>query len=370
MNDELTSRPLTFSHSRWNRLLLLCYWFVLLVSIAVELIYLCMRSSFSPAFVYLYIVRPTALLAVVIGLAEFGIRRSAKHHDYILISTATLIAVIISIIHSGETYVLLSLFLPVMVSIFYFQVTALIYAMFNTFVSFFTICLFSAEIRTSLTPGSMAGIAAILLVLSLIAVGAMLRGRELHRHLRDTYEAQQELLLRGKIAEKLSRTDALTGISNHRAFQEYMDRFVGQCEARTILLQLAVVDLDNFKSINDTFGHRVGDEVLREVAGTLASRMGPDDVVARYGGEEFAILFKNQTLQEALERLEAIRRMIAATPCEALPDMPVTLSAGLATYVPGLGKEAFFRRADEALYDAKRRGKNRTAIASVIHMAR
>ncbi|MBB6731146.1 sensor domain-containing diguanylate cyclase [Cohnella zeiphila] len=370
MNDNLTSHKMTFSHSRWNRLLLLFYWCVLLISVLVEVCYIGLTKTVTSTFICMSIVRPTALLAVVIALAEVGIRRSSKHHDYILISTSTLISVILSVIHCGETYVLLSLFLPVMVSIFYFQVTALIYAVFNTIISFVTICLFSAEAKESLTLGSVAGIAAILLVFAALAVGAMLRGRELSKHLLATYEAQQELLLRGKLAEKLSRTDALTGIGNHRAFQEYMDRFVAQCEARTILLQLAVVDLDNFKAINDTYGHRIGDEVLREIAGLLATQMSSNDVLARYGGEEFAILFKNQTLQEALDRLEDIRRMIATTSCEALPHVPITLSAGLATYVPGLGKEAFFRRADEALYDAKRRGKNRTAVASVVHMAR
>jgi diguanylate cyclase (GGDEF)-like protein len=129
-------------------------------------------------------------------------------------------------------------------------------------------------------------------------------------------------------------------------------------------LHLAIMDIDNFKSVNDTYGHKAGDVVLRTVANIARSKVSSNDIVARYGGEEFALLFTDKSFQEVYDLLEEIRTSIASTSHEVLQGLPVTVSIGLNKYTPGMGKEALFQGADTALYDAKHSGKNRTALAS------
>jgi len=355
--------PFSIRQDRWNRLLLRGCWVVFLLSIAAEFLYLLVTELPSAQFVDLYIVRPTVIMGIILIIAEISLRNLPKHHDYVLITTATLLAFTVTFIHSSLEYLLFLLFFPILISIFYFQYKKLLYAILITGIAFTALLVFDSEFAERMSIASKMTMGTILLVYSGIGFGILARGQEILTHLRSSYESNQELLVRTILMDKLAKTDALTDTYNHRAYHEYKDHLVEQAEIGGLKLHLAILDIDNFKKVNDTYGHKAGDAVLRKVAAIARSKTGSNDFIARYGGEEFVILFTEKSFQEVFDLVEEIRNEVAAASHETLEGNSVTVSIGLNAYVPGMGKEDFFRLADAALYDAKHSGKNRTAIA-------
>lgn len=358
---------LEFNQQRWNRLLLQSYWAVLILSILVECMFLFITKLPTNEFVSSYILRPTIIMALVVLLAEGGVRWLPKHHDYVLISSSTLLIITTIAIHSSLEYLLFFLFFPIMISIFYFQYKKLLFAVLNTGIALFTLYAYEPDIHDNVSLIGLLAMSCVLLVYSFIAFGVLARGREVLMHLRTSYESNQELLVRTILMDKLAKTDALTDTYNHMAYHEFKDNLVEQAENGRLSLHLAILDIDNFKAVNDTYGHRAGDSVLRKVAALTRSKTGSNDIVARYGGEEFAVLFTEKSIQEVYDLVEEIRMTIASTTHEVLQNRNVSVSIGLNQYVPGMGKEAFFQGADTALYEAKHSGKNRTAFAPSVN---
>jgi len=164
---------------------------------------------------------------------------------------------------------------------------------------------------------------------------------------------------------RLAMFDSLTAVLNRRAFMLEYEREVSRCTREKTGLALAIFDLDHFKDVNDTYGHQVGDQVLRGVADTLRASLRGHDVLGRYGGEEFALLMPGTDVPAALAGTERARLAVGEKPIEAGPvSIPLTVSAGVAAYgVNGSDWESLLRSADAALYEAKRGGRNRTVAA-------
>jgi diguanylate cyclase (GGDEF)-like protein len=356
-----------FNQKRWNRLLLRCYWIVFIIFIIVESMFLFTTELPTEQFVNLYIIRSTIIMALIILLAESGIRWLPKHHDYVLISSSTLMAITIISIHSSLEYLLFFLFFPIMISIIYFQYKKLLYAILNTGIALSALYAYNHEINNMISVVEFLALTSILLVYSGIAFVVLARGREILIHLKTSYESNQELLVRTILMDKLAKTDALTDTYNHMAYHEFKDNLVEQADNGRMSLHLAIIDIDNFKSVNDTYGHRAGDVVLQKVASIARSKTGSNDIVARYGGEEFALLFAEKSFLEVYDLVEEIRIAIATTYHEVLHGVAVTVSIGLNPYIPGTGKEELFQGADSALYEAKRTGKNRTVLATSLN---
>ena len=163
--------------------------------------------------------------------------------------------------------------------------------------------------------------------------------------------------------EGLSRTDALTGVWNRRAFEETLRRELLRSSRHQLPLSLILIDIDHFKRINDTYGHRVGDEVLKWF-GLHASRvLREGDTIHRYGGEEFAVILPHTGPSGALTVAKRIIAHLAASPFQ--DSLWVTASAGVAS---GIGEELedldLIAMADVALYRAKHEGRNRAVGAS------
>jgi diguanylate cyclase (GGDEF)-like protein len=159
-------------------------------------------------------------------------------------------------------------------------------------------------------------------------------------------------------------TDGLTGLANRRSFDDELALEWRRAERVGDSLALIFADLDNFKSVNDRFGHQAGDAVLRRVAVILDSGGRQVDLAARYGGEEFAVLAPGTDLEGATKLAERLRSELEATTV-TLPDgrkIQVTSSFGVAVKGNLDGPEDLVAAADEALYDAKRNGKNRVAV--------
>ncbi|MBW7455425.1 GGDEF domain-containing protein [Paenibacillus sepulcri] len=356
---------LDYNRYRWNRMLLSGFWFILLFSIFLECLYLTITEIPSREFILKYMVKPTVFQLSTLLLAETGLRAlKGKYQDYILIITSSLLAYIIVYIHNSINYLLLGLFLPVMVSIFYFHPKKMIFAYVITMASVYLMYWTNNFMNHDITLVGLVTITVMFSCFSLVGWGVIRRGRELISHLKSSFESNQELLVKTIWMDKLAKTDALTELYNHMTFHEYFEKLIEQHEDNGLPLQLALIDIDNFKHVNDTYGHRAGDVVLQRVAKLISSKAYQNDFVARYGGEEFAILFTDKPMAEALEMVDKIRLEISRLSHESLGGKPVTVSIGVGEYSASDGKERFFNRVDAALYKAKNTGKNKTVIAA------
>jgi two-component system, cell cycle response regulator len=172
--------------------------------------------------------------------------------------------------------------------------------------------------------------------------------------------------------ERLATTDGLTGLVNHRTFQERLDAHLAQAQRYGKKISLLLCDIDHFKSVNDTYGHPVGDQVLRGVSRTLSKEARNTDVVARYGGEEFAIVMPETDTAGAMVIAERIRERIGKLVFETEQGpLRVTMSLGVATFPEdGAKKAELVERADGCLYHAKRHGRNQSVAAASLRAPR
>lgn len=166
-------------------------------------------------------------------------------------------------------------------------------------------------------------------------------------------------------AEKATLKDPMTGIGNRRLFNEAIQKAVNESNARKTPLSLIMCDIDHFKRINDTFGHAVGDEIIKALTRIIASSVRDADSVARYGGEEFAIILSGIGEQAATTMAEGMRRQFGAKQFSIRKTNQkigrVTASFGVVEHRPGDDAETFVQRADAKLYEAKARGRDRVA---------
>ena len=170
------------------------------------------------------------------------------------------------------------------------------------------------------------------------------------------------LELARQIAELESRvtTDALTGLWNRAHFDHIIEKELDRSLRHRQPLSLILLDIDNFKRINDAFGHQVGDRVLRELAIVANSAIRSSDALFRWGGEEFAVLFEGMPLDEARQLCEQLRARVQAIDCtEFAPGWSMTISAGVTERTGLAHHEKLVSRADALLYEAKRAGRNR-----------
>ncbi|MBF0529643.1 MAG: diguanylate cyclase [Deltaproteobacteria bacterium] len=163
----------------------------------------------------------------------------------------------------------------------------------------------------------------------------------------------------------LMERDGLTGLLNHSSSKERLNQELSRSRRHNAPLAFAMLDIDNFKTVNDSYGHATGDRVLKSLAHMLVNRLRVSDIVGRYGGEEFSVIFPNTTVQEAFKIMEEVRESFSMVNHRAAEkDFSITFSCGVAAFpdftTPGNIGEA----ADKALYIAKNEGRNRTVSAT------
>ena len=181
-------------------------------------------------------------------------------------------------------------------------------------------------------------------------------------------EKTQELQEKNKELEKLSQTDALTGVANRAKFDEHLKVSWRRSLRYKKQISLLIIDIDHFKAVNDTYGHQTGDNYLKKVAASihdLVSRV--DDLPARYGGEEFALILEDTKTDGAVTVAEKLRQNIFGLKLEnkfSKTEPFVTVSIGIASVLPAkeISIEDFIKQADEALYKAKDNGRNRVEV--------
>ena len=170
----------------------------------------------------------------------------------------------------------------------------------------------------------------------------------------ERYRALRSLMIR----------DGLTGLLNHSRIEEELQIEMSRAEREGTPLAFVMVDLDHFKSVNDTYGHQVGDRVLRSLARLLKERMRRTDRIGRYGGEEFAIVLPNTDSAQAVDVMDKVRVAFSRIVHRAEQDeFNVTMSCGIAVYRPGETHAGLSKVADDALYQAKHGGRNKVVLA-------
>lgn len=158
----------------------------------------------------------------------------------------------------------------------------------------------------------------------------------------------------------LSRTDSLTGLLNHGAWKDQLEVEFQRCQRQHQGGAIALIDIDHFKSINDTYGHVAGDIVLRQLSKMLKQNLRATDVAGRYGGDEFCVILPDLPLNNAATAMEALRDRFATLGYDQNPALKVSLSIGLAAFNPSHADATrWLNDADQALYEAKTTGRNR-----------
>ncbi len=160
-----------------------------------------------------------------------------------------------------------------------------------------------------------------------------------------------------KEVEFISNTDSLTSIANRKKFEQEIEKEISRSNRYNHPLSLIFFDIDFFKQINDNYGHKTGDEVLKNLCQQIKNNIRDIDSFARWGGEEFTIILPNLSLENALNTAEKLRQTISQF--EILPDLFITCSFGVSEYKNGDNLNTLLHRADEALYSAKEHGRNR-----------
>jgi len=176
----------------------------------------------------------------------------------------------------------------------------------------------------------------------------------------------------GKLKEELNSVketaekDALTGLKNRGTFDKEVEAVVHKKVSKSRPTIAIMLDIDHFKRVNDSFGHLVGDRVIRYVAALLTQVLGPDCFIARYGGEEFVVIMKNQTTEKAFQLSEKVRTAMGNSKLQRKDSGEtigkVTISAGIAILREDDCADSFVGRADKALYEAKNTGRNKTVV--------
>lgn len=194
-----------------------------------------------------------------------------------------------------------------------------------------------------------------------LGMGFLLIALMLYYFVQDRGRAYEKLQQSQVHIRHLMLTDELTGVANRRSLNERLGEELSRAVRYDTPLAIIMVDTDHFKAINDRYGHSIGDQVLVEVTGALNSHMRESDFLARYGGEEFIALLPQTDIEGAGAMAERMRQAVKQICCDSLSD-GLTASFGVTAWQTGDDSDSLLRRVDDAMYEAKRNGRDRVCI--------
>lgn len=366
--DVMKSSDSVFDHlehvnkqQKWIRNFLRSYWVVVFIHFFAQLgafLFLDYPATAYHFFVHILLI-PTSCMVLMIVWADWVHRTRLQLSYYALFLTSTFITWTIIYLNYDIRIITALCLMPIFSAVIFFNKRLLwIPALLQMF-AFLTLYFADPHFRTFLTPFDVISIPAFILGGTFVAHVIVSSGSEILNHLHHTMQSKQDLIVKNAIMSKISKTDGLTNLYNQVSFKDYYDTAFDYA-SQGVTLHLALLDIDNFKLINDTYGHQVGDKVLGTVAQIIQDHISSSDIAARYGGEEFALLIFDKTFDEAYALVENIRRHLARLHWAELDNQTVTISIGLHSCEPGLNKEQLFEQVDQYLYHAKRSGKNKT----------
>lgn len=186
--------------------------------------------------------------------------------------------------------------------------------------------------------------------------------KEVHSRTKKLSQAREDLLQKNKILEELSTTDPLTQLCNRLKIERVLEELHQKYETHQAIYSLMLIDIDCFKKINDTYGHTIGDEVLKELSDKLKQSFTQHGHIGRWGGEEFIVILENDSLEQTVTAAEKLRKEIAEMPFTQVDK--ITVSIGVATVKPNQTISELIHMADLGLYESKHAGRNRVTVYS------
>ena len=359
---------------KWNRKILRSYWIIAaLASITENIIFFFISAPSGKNDFHqyaTYILRPTLfniiLLSIVKLLYEFIKNKFKESSKYLIIVAGTLLVCNLVYVHYDVSVIYVLFIFPIMVSVYYGNKKLTLFALILNLSAYLLIVFFYLPTRPTGTlyhdSTDICTTVALIISSVLLVYSFTDRTDEIIKSFIDIYESEQELAIKNFIMEFNSKIEPATGLYNHKTFYEYLEQLIKQSENFQFPLSLAVLDIDNFKRINDTYGHSLGDSVINTLAEIIKDKIGSDDYAARYGGEEFAIIFTDKDQNEAFDIIESIRKEFNNKIIDGMDKEKFSISIGISEAYKGISKETHFSNADKALYNAKRTGKNKTVI--------
>lgn len=347
--------------AKWIKRFLHTYWLVIALHFAAQLgAFLNLTYPMGPHEFYVEVLfYPTLLMSAVVGVTQFVDYMAPKYSFVLLFVAGTIIAMEIIHLNMDIRIIGALMLLPIIASAIFFRLDLTLFTSALQAAAFFILYKWDYWFKFYLNDFDLIAIPLFLVVGTLVASIIIINGRELVGDLEASLTAKQDLMIENAVIRKLSSTDALTGLYNHISFHDFYDKAL-EYGSQGAPFHLALIDIDNFKRINDKYGHRTGDTVLARVAMVIRETLSPADIASRYGGEEFAILLFEKSFQEAYELADQIRQQLAELYHEELDNTAVTVSIGLKSYSDGATKERLFEEVDDLLYAAKKSGKNKT----------
>ncbi len=349
-----------YRQEKWIKRFLQIYWLVIAFHFIAQLgSFLFLPYDRTAYDFYLNVLLyPTLLMGAVVAVTQVMDYSGSKYSILSLFLAGTVIAMMIIHLNMDIRIIGALMLLPIFASAIFYRLDLTWYTFALQAIAFFVLYRWDYWFKFFLSSFDLIAIPLFLVMGTLIASIIIINGRELVSDLETTLTAKQDLLIENAIIRKLSTTDALTDLYNHISFHEFYDKAMEYGD-QGAPFHLALIDIDNFKMINDKYGHRTGDIILARVGKVIREMISPADIAARYGGEEFAILLFEKTFEEAAELTEKIRLRLSDTPHEEMAGGVVTVSIGLGSYAKGTSKEKLFEEVDALLYTAKRSGKNK-----------
>ena len=339
----------------WNETIFTLFWKIWVITLFVELLLFCFFKPVPECsrlrYFYLFIFIPSGLELIILTVFQLVFQEiiSYRNRRFVSIYTILLITSFAGItvcIHTSVKFLPAMLLLPMILTPIYRDRLMTLFQAVLLIVVYIANNLYFIPNSPYMPPGNL-WIDTGIFIASTIATYMLL-------------DRVNETIF---LNEERSRRDSLTHLYNHEYFYEQLDLFQKKYKEKGIPFSVIIADIDNFKSVNDTFGHAFGDEVIQYVADVFQKNVPKHGICARYGGEEFAMIIPHDN---PLSTAEAIRIDFSSHIFE-LPEKTVsfTLSLGTASYLHTYeNATAFFEKADQALYEAKRTGKNKVCSAS------
>lgn len=342
---------------RWNRKILNIYWFVFFFSTLVSLLNMLFTEKTPEYYLQHFVLFPAGIILGLMLLVETGHRciKSVNAESYLILVAGTAIASALVAVHSTVSTMMAALFLPLVISMIYYTRIKVIFSLMTNLAAFFLLIWLHPVYKETISIIEAITTISIFIAGSILVLAVMSRQLEVYGRLEKTASKTRKL-------EELAKTDALTDLNNHRSFHTYLDELFSSDKPDSGVFQLALIDIDNFKQINDRYGHQTGDIILKRTSHKIRQLVETKDFAARYGGEEFAVVWHGRNLTEAFQAADRIRQAISRIRHPELNGKRITVSIGIKEFQHGDTKTVLFEGADIALYQAKRSGKNKTVI--------
>jgi diguanylate cyclase (GGDEF)-like protein len=363
---EITKPNLSFD--QWREKIIRVFYIIVGLIFAVEVVVFVAFRNFGLMdegvtdfnYIIKYIVLPTVLNVLIVTacarINSMSIKQQIK--NYTIVLTISVMAAIVAFVHYSIGAILTIFVAPVFLTILFGQkkMTGVITVINGILLIFSTIhtAMYSVTIFFYLS----AAVAFTLLITSYLISTVLIEYNKANNdYIYASYQTQLSL-------NEQARVDSLTGLYNQKTFQALLKGTMEKAKTLRSPMSLAIIDLDDFKEINDTFGHLEGDQVLLNFTDLIKQQyMDGEAYISRYGGDEFAVIFPKASKELAYLRLEALRQRCRQVPQSRVRSGEISFSAGISHYLEGdMNETLLFHQADSALYQAKENGKSQTVV--------